>query len=82
MSGNKPAPTVYGETKEIEPGRCPKPVPVRRGRGVECARLRIALARGLLATFPETKRLMRQIAATYEEMVGRLEREAGAADKS
>jgi hypothetical protein len=31
---------------------------------------------------PETKRLMRQIAATYEEVAGRLERDAGAADKS
>jgi hypothetical protein len=30
---------------------------------------------------PETKRLMRQIAATYEEVARRLEREARAADK-
>jgi hypothetical protein len=31
---------------------------------------------------PETKRLMRQVAATYEEVAGRLEREARAGDET
>jgi hypothetical protein len=30
---------------------------------------------------PDTKRLMRQVAATYEEVARRLEREANAADE-
>jgi O-methyltransferase involved in polyketide biosynthesis len=40
-------------------------------------------ARGRAETFhdPEAKRLMHQIAATYEELAQRLEREAGVADK-
>jgi hypothetical protein len=40
-SGNKPAPTVHNETNNVEAGRRPKPVSVRRGRG----RMRGAAAR-------------------------------------
>ncbi len=41
-----------------------------------------ALTRAETFRDPETKRLMRQIAETYEEVARRLEREAGAADEA
>jgi bacterioferritin (cytochrome b1) len=41
-----------------------------------------ALTRAETFHDPDCRRLMRQIASTYEELAERLEREAGAADKS
>jgi hypothetical protein len=41
-----------------------------------------ALAKAETFNDPDCKRLMRQIATTYEDVARRLEREAGAADKA
>jgi hypothetical protein len=47
-----------------------------------CETAEEALTRAETFHDPDCKRLMRQIAATYEELAERLEREAGAADNS